>query len=885
MVYEEIDSYIYERVDWSNLHSEMSDQERRFIHGLIRHNKPKRLLELGVSRGGGSVNIINAILDDNNAKLMSIDRMESYYGDADIPIGFDVSKVFPEIEPEKWNLLSGVDASEILETLGELFDFAVIDTAHLHPVESLNFLCILPFLNDGAIVVFHDISLFYRENSKLKSLATRILVSALTCEKIFPSQKTIKYISDSEPVHNICAVIVTPELRLNIINLFFALSIPWEYYPVRDIPSIRDLLRVHYDCECLSLFDEAERANLAWRMSQGATFSVEYLAAGLKRLDGDVLFYGAGENMLCLLQLYRHCGREFKYPIWDINAKVIKQIAGNDVTTPDFYTDVDGVTAVITNSNVGVMNSVKVQLESIGCTCICGFKELFSIVDEAVVDNDDYELYRSVVRHINDCHARLLLADLTEPLQNIVNPTFFERITKNGTMSYEQLYNTEVLLEYYNDLDICSREYCDEVFLAKSPITIVKRKDVFCINDISLKYFNVVNSCRVTTDVPDSFENTIHFFGNCVAVGVFAEDQYTLESYLQRMLNETQVNNRTYRIINHSNWHDYKESLMPILRTEYQPNDIIVLVSRDLDKLAVDNNNDSETVKYIDLSSSFNRPHKYNGEVFFDKYHMNHRGYNLLAERIFGALVELPLIPESVANTHLLGCEGDGGCCDLRTRTTANNRHPDSEYNGLDEYLQYLQEQKSPTGGIVGSVVMNCNPFTLGHRYLIESAIKCCDFLYIFVVEEDKSFFPFSDRMKCVLDGVADLSNVRVLPSGKFIISSFTLPEYFDKDESGATIDATLDLELFATRIAPVLNIKKRFVGNEPFCQVTRQYNNAMLEILPKYGIELVIFDRMELDSEPISASRVRELLKNGEYSKLKCLVPEATLNYLVHSS
>ena len=84
-----------------------------------------------------------------------------------------------------------------------------------------------------------------------------------------------------------------------------------------------------------------------------------------------------------------------------------------------------------------------------------------------------------------------------------------------------------------------------------------------------------------------------------------------------------------------------------------------------------------------------------------------------------------------------------------------------------------------------GAIVMNCNPFTRGHRYLIESAAKQVDTLYVFVVEEDKSFFPFTERLMLVRNGIKDLSNVIVLPSGKFMISSLTFPEYFVKKMIG----------------------------------------------------------------------------------------------------
>ena len=182
----------------------------------------------------------------------------------------------------------------------------------------------------------------------------------------------------------------------------------------------------------------------------------------------------------------------------------------------------------------------------------------------------------------------------------------------------------------------------------------------------------------------------------------------------------------------------------------------------------------------------------------------------------------------------------------------------------------------------VGAVVMNCNPFTLGHRYLIETAARRCDKLIIFVVEEDKSVFPFNDRLKLVEAGTRDISNVKVMPSGKFVLSSLTFSEYFNKSEmQDRVIDTSLDVTVFARDIAPCLGITKRFAGEEPFDNVTRQYNDNMKRILPQYGIEFIEIPRKETDGEPISASRVRKLLDEKRFDEIARLVPETTLEYL----
>ena len=177
---------------------------------------------------------------------------------------------------------------------------------------------------------------------------------------------------------------------------------------------------------------------------------------------------------------------------------------------------------------------------------------------------------------------------------------------------------------------------------------------------------------------------------------------------------------------------------------------------------------------------------------------------------------------------------------------------------------------------------MNCNPFTLGHQYLVEYAAARVDKLYIFVVEEDKSEFPFADRIELVRQGVQKFSNVEVLPSGKFIISQTTFSGYFNKAElQDVQVDSSEDVEIFGREIAPTLGITVRFAGEEPTDNVTRQYNETMKEILPRYGVEFCQIPRKEFDGEPISASKVRAALKVGDFDKIKKLVPKSTLQYL----
>lgn len=197
--------------------------------------------------------------------------------------------------------------------------------------------------------------------------------------------------------------------------------------------------------------------------------------------------------------------------------------------------------------------------------------------------------------------------------------------------------------------------------------------------------------------------------------------------------------------------------------------------------------------------------------------------------------------------------------------------------------MNSIKKQRNSVSKKIGSIVVNCNPFTNGHLKIIEYASSQVDYLYVFVVEENSSIFSFEDRLYLVKENTKHIVNVIVNPSGQFIISKITFPEYFKKENNQAdTIDCNNDLFIFGSNIAPALNITKRFIGKEPFCNVTRQYNERMKEILPIYHIDVIEIERFSVNNEYISASKVRKLLEEKNCDEIKNLVPEITYKYLM---
>ena len=190
---------------------------------------------------------------------------------------------------------------------------------------------------------------------------------------------------------------------------------------------------------------------------------------------------------------------------------------------------------------------------------------------------------------------------------------------------------------------------------------------------------------------------------------------------------------------------------------------------------------------------------------------------------------------------------------------------------------QHLTTTPQPTG----CIVMNCNPFTLGHRYLVESASRMVEHLFVIVVREDRSAFSYQERKAMVTAGTADLKNVTVCDGSEYAISNTTFPTYFLKRLSDATdTQILLDLDLFRRHIAPALGAEVRFVGTEPTDELTRRYNELMMESLGKDHV--VQIPRLENGGMAVSASRVRRAMDSNSLKEAAQLVPPTTLPYII---
>ncbi|MGN1313954.1 MAG: adenylyltransferase/cytidyltransferase family protein [Lachnospiraceae bacterium] len=426
--------------------------------------------------------------------------------------------------------------------------------------------------------------------------------------------------------------------------------------------------------------------------------------------------------------------------------------------------------------------------------------------------------------------------------------------------------------------DNYSYEYVDKLKVIPQ---VIHKGNLFCHEDIRTELVNVINGERITVPRNDNAVRNIHVYGRCGAFGYAVSDSENFPSRLQQLLLENKKDE--FRVINHGIWGGEDSYILNNFFYElssFKEGDIVLFYMRHFEEPILENFRHIN-MYYKDITEEWHDMIG-NTECFYDKPgHMNNNGYKFVAEIIYKDLKSINFAEDIQFN--------DIKDLDARYLNEYLKAHSNSDIaHEVERYIEELRENYPELNhkmSKTGAIVMNCNPFTKGHRYLIETAAGLVDRLIIFVVEEDRSMFKFEDRYDMVKLGTGDLKNVIVVPSGKFIISTITFPEYFLKEYvKEKNFDLTKDLSTFCEYIAPSLGIEIRFAGEEPFDPVTENYNNNMKRILPENGIKFVEIPRKKVDGTEriISATSVRKLMADNKVDELKEYIPETTLNIVI---
>jgi predicted O-methyltransferase YrrM len=218
--------------------SEMSFDERAFLNALILRNTPKKLLEIGVSSGGSSIVILNAIKNIPDAKLYSVDLNDNWYRDSGKKTGYFVDN-YQQLKP-KWKLLTGALTLKFIEQIGGGIDFCLIDTWHYNPGEIFDILMVLPYLTDDAIIIFHDVKLHTTWRTRA-GITNNLLMSSITGRKLLQG--------DTQRIFpNIAGIKTNAKTKENIYEIFNLLTIQWSYFPAdSQEKEIVSFFKRHYD--------------------------------------------------------------------------------------------------------------------------------------------------------------------------------------------------------------------------------------------------------------------------------------------------------------------------------------------------------------------------------------------------------------------------------------------------------------------------------------------------------------------------------------------------------------------------------------------------------------------------------------------------------------
>ena len=370
--------------------------------------------------------------------------------------------------------------------------------------------------------------------------------------------------------------------------------------------------------------------------------------------------------------------------------------------------------------------------------------------------------------------------------------------------------------------------------------------------DTKSRYFNVVNGERVTVGQPEEAERTIWFFGPCFMIGGYVEDKYTIESILQERLNREGY---SCRVVNCGCYETSYQRMVHITSTPMKPGDIMVI--------HVENRpfEGTESVDMMDLLDRNNVPTEW---LLNLPVHCNHKVNKIYADDLFERMVQ----------GNVLTGEVKKGQRTMLSRALAVN----SLY--LDLHFNNFRPEK---GMVIGSIGMHGNPFTLGHRYLIETASKQVDRLFVLLIEDDLGIFSYAERFAMAVEGTRDLPHVKIVPGGPFQATRNVFREYFVKVKpTDMRESAMVDTLIFAEIIAKRLGITRRFLGDERHNPKMQFFNELMKEVLPRYGIEVIELPRAQAGGSSISASLARNAAAEGDRETLLANIPKTTLRFFI---
>lgn len=389
----------------------------------------------------------------------------------------------------------------------------------------------------------------------------------------------------------------------------------------------------------------------------------------------------------------------------------------------------------------------------------------------------------------------------------------------------------------------------------------------------------ITNGINLLMAVPNrgkeiSEGNAVYFYGPCLTFGACVPECLSIPSIVEQL-----ILNRGYSVINCGvkNGHSLLNDFLYILNTRFEYNDHIIIINAFTRQIR---DSLEESFDVIELSKILNKNDDSPWYFLDNTFHVNHVANQIIANAIVDSVDLLPIYANPLPKPKK-------SFFDMQDFMIKYNGRFLLDRGLLGSYKEYLLSHKInfKRNAKVGAVLLTANPITLGHEYLITFAKKQCDILYVFIVEEDMFYFSTAERMLLVHDVIND-PNIIVLSTGNLMTAKFTFPEYFSKGQQEHSIThkdiPDIHCDIFGGFVCPLLGINTRFVGDEKSDSVTAAYNEKLITILPKYGVDVVKIHRLETtDNIVISSSTVRRIIESKSFSLLSNLVSKPIQEYI----
>ncbi len=503
----------------------------------------------------------------------------------------------------------------------------------------------------------------------------------------------------------------------------------------------------------------------------------------------------------------------------------------------------------------------------------CSLKNVsqFDIVLDSLLFPELYDIYNlKNVIPLDQVLSCALLLELNNHA-NLMKSFFF---VNEMNVDYDDLYEDErYQIELVNDIEEALK---DEIYKEKAyegfpeDLKYLQHLGTDVYHPVVLRYngvFRYVKESKILGDfcnsrlIPSSRGNRRKalFFGPCIAYSLFTSKYSTIPEFLQQILNKNGID---IDLVNYGvpDGGNFLNDLIMMLYKNKASDSYCIFINR-FDPFVL-RFFKMLGIKYDYLENCMAKEHYW---FFNENMHTTPKGNRIIAQTLF-------------QKCHFKHISHNADLSYLRRQTLDDLFY--LKENDVNAFKNYLRKNSFNKKGLKGYIGMNCSPFTKGHAYLIDYARNHCDYLYVFIVEDNPNAFPFYDRLCMVKEYCEKYSNVKVLSSSVFTCSKYTMSAYFNKNYE-MNADMTEDVKNFAEIIIPSLDIGVRFFGSEENSLVTSKLNQAYEQYMPTIGKKCVVIPRLKVLGKTISATFIRERLRASDVDACIDYVPDHVLQYL----